>query len=108
MNRKARVLSRGNLAGILEETDSGFRFAYDAAYLRDPETKPISRTMPKREEPYESENLFAFFHGLLAEGVTKEIQCRQLKLDERDYFGRLLKTAGEDPIGSVTIEEIHT
>lgn len=108
MNRKARVLNHHLLAGILEEVDSGFRFTYDANYLLNPEAKPVSRTMPKREESYKSEHLFPFFHGLLAEGVAKDIQCRQLKIDERDYFGRLLKTASEDPIGSVTVEEIHS
>ncbi|MBN1673616.1 MAG: HipA N-terminal domain-containing protein [Kiritimatiellae bacterium] len=107
MNRKGRVLNRGVFAGVLQETDTGFRFVYDATYLRDSQTRPISRTMPKREEPYESEHLFPFFHGLLAEGVAKEIQCRSLKIDERDHFGRLLKTAGHDPIGSVTVEEVH-
>ena len=107
MNRKGRVLNQGVLAGVLEETAEGFRFSYDAAYLNGPNARPISRTMSKREEPYESEHLFPFFHGLLAEGVAKDIQCNTLKIDERDYFGRLLKTAREDPIGSVTIEEVH-
>jgi serine/threonine-protein kinase HipA len=105
MNRRGRVLNNGVLAGVLEETEAGFRFTYDSNYLRDAAARPISRTMPKREKPYESGQMFAFFHGLLAEGVTKEIQCRHLKIDEKDYFGRLLKTAKDDPIGSVTIEE---
>lgn len=30
-------------------------------------------------------------------------QCRQLRLDESDYFGRLLATAGNDVIGSVQV-----
>jgi HipA-like protein len=107
MNRRGRVLNQGLLAGILEETTEGFRFSYDAAYLHDPDANPISRTMPKREEPYESKHLFAFFHGLLTEGVAKDIQCRHLRIDDRDYFGRLLKTAKNDPIGSVTVEEIQ-
>ena len=106
MNRKARVLNKGVLAGILEEDGAGFRFTYDASYLDDPRTPPISLTMPKREESYEAEHLFPFFHGLLAEGVTKDLQCRQLRIDERDHFGRLVKTASSDPIGSVTVEEV--
>ncbi len=107
MNRKGKVLNHGVLAGVLEETETGFSFAYDTAYLRDSEAKPISCTMPKRKELFESKHLFPFFHGLLAEGVTKDLQCRLLKIDERDHFGRLLKTAQNDPIGSVTVEEVH-
>lgn len=107
MNRKGSVLNHGVLAGVIEESETGFRFIYDTAYLRDSGARPISCTMPKREEPYEAEYLFPFFHGLLAEGVTKDLQCRCLKIDERDYFARLLKTAKSDPIGSVTIEEVH-
>lgn len=106
MNRKARVLNHGAMAGVLEETENGFRYVYDKAYLRDSRAKPISRSMPKREEPFDSEFLFPFFHGLLAEGITKDLQCRHLKIDERDYFGRLLRTAGSDPVGSVTVEEV--
>ena len=107
MTRKGRVLNQGALAGIIEETPSGFRFTYDIAYVRDAETKPISRTLPKREKTYDSEHLLPFFHGLLAEGVAQRIQCEHLKIDAADYFGRLLKTAGKDPIGSVTVVEVE-
>ena len=105
MNRRGRVLNNGVLAGVLEETATGYRFTYDSGYLQSPEARPISCTMPKRSDPYDSEHLFAFFHGLLAEGVTKDLQCRQLRIDEQDHFGRLLKTTKDDPIGSVTVEE---
>jgi HipA-like protein len=62
-------------------------------------------TLPKRAEPYASKVLFPFFHGLLAEGILKETQCRKLKLDENDYFGRLIKTAHSDTIGTITVVE---
>jgi serine/threonine-protein kinase HipA len=48
--------------------------------------------------------LFAFFQGLLAEGINKDIQCRLLKIDENDDFLRLLQTAGNDTIGAVTVK----
>ena len=105
MYRSGRVDCRGILAGRLEETPDGFRFAYDADYLADPDAPSISLTLPKRREPYTSSTLFPFFYGLLAEGVQKEIQCRQLRIDEADPFGRLLRTAGSDTIGAVTVAE---
>lgn len=101
--KRARVLERGRRAGILEETPSGYRFTYDPAYLADPSAPAVSLTLPKRVEPYESRHLFAFFQGLLAEGFLKNLQCRVLKIDEDDHFGRLVATAGGDVIGSVTV-----
>jgi HipA-like protein len=49
--------------------------------------------------------LFPYFFGLLAEGIQKDTQCRMLKLDENDHFGRLIKTAHSDTIGDVTVVE---
>lgn len=106
MNRKGKVFNQGILAGLVEESDEGFIFKYDADYLARPDARPICLTMPKQKEPYVSEHLFPFFHGLLAEGITKDLQCRDLKIDENDNFGRLLKTAHGDIIGSVTVEEV--
>jgi len=107
MTRRGRVFNHGILAGLLEETETGFLFTYEAGYLRDVTASPIAHSMPKRSDPFESDHLFPFFHGLLAEGVAKDIQCRELRIDEHDSFGRLLKTSGSDPIGSVTVEEVQ-
>lgn len=101
--RRGRVFVNGVLAGRLEETRAGYRFSYDAGYLAHRDAPPVSLTLPRRVEPYESRVLFPFFHGLLAEGSAKELQCRLLKVDEDDHFGRLLATAGGDTIGSVTV-----
>ena len=42
---------------------------------------------------------------MLSEGANKAIQNRLLKIDEKDYFGLLLATAGGDRIGPLTIKE---
>jgi serine/threonine-protein kinase HipA len=107
MNRQGNVFCKGRLAGVLEETDEGrYVFTYDRAYLSSPGARAISLKLPLRDEPYTSERLFPFFHGLLAEGVLKDLQCRELKIDEEDAFGRLLKTAGDETIGDVTVTEV--
>ncbi|MBA4388088.1 MAG: phosphatidylinositol kinase [Verrucomicrobia bacterium] len=103
--RKAIVYYAGSPAGRLEETPDGYAFSYYPAYLVSPGSRSISATLPKRTEPHASRTLFPFFHGLLAEGVLKETQCRKLKLDENDHFGRLIKTAHCDTIGAVTVVE---
>ena len=103
--RRGKVYYRDHLAGRLEETVNGYRFTYDPTYLADPTQPAISLTLQKQKESFESPVLFPFFYGLLAEGVQKEIQCRFLKIDEADDFGRLLRTAGQDTIGAVTVHE---
>lgn len=102
--RRGRVYNHGRLAGTIEERDDGsYCFRYDAEYLADPSTTAISLTLPLREQHYISDHLFSFFYGLLAEGSTRKLQCRRLRIDEDDAFGLLLATA-RDTIGSVTVE----
>ncbi len=104
--RRGRVLRRDREAGILEETATGFCFTYNNDYLRDPQMPAISLTLPKRLSPYIATKLFPCFIALLAEGALADIQCRTLRLDERDYFGRVLATCGGDVIGSLRIEAL--
>jgi HipA-like protein len=104
---KGGVYINGVLAGILEkEADGIYRFRYEDGYFNDNSRPAISLTLPKTIQAYEGTNLFPFFYGLLAEGVNKDIQCRLLKIDEEDDFTRLLKTAGEDTIGAITVKEL--
>ncbi|MCQ2390247.1 MAG: HipA N-terminal domain-containing protein [Kiritimatiellae bacterium] len=94
---------RDRIAGEIVEDASGYTFTYDPAYLADQSTPSVSMTLPKRIEPYRSPHLFSFFFGLLAEGIQKEIQCRYLKIDEEDDFGRLLATSKNDCVGAVYV-----
>ncbi|MEZ5303044.1 MAG: HipA N-terminal domain-containing protein [Verrucomicrobiales bacterium] len=106
---RATVYFRDREAGELARLDDGsFRFAYRPDYLAEAQSLPISLTLPLQLEPYASPSLFPFFHGLLAEGSIKELQCRQLKIDPDDDFTRLLKTAHSDTIGAVTVRECLT
>lgn len=106
MSGRAGLVYRcDRLAGLLEETEVGFQFTYDAEYLRDPSSRPVSLTLPKQSEPFFSKYLFPCFVALLAEGALAQAQCQQLRLDEEDYFGRLLKTCAGDCIGSLRVLE---
>lgn len=105
--RRGKVYSNGILAGVLEETDEGkYIFTYARNYLMDSSFKGISLTMPKRKEPYVSDELFPFFFNMLSEGANKALQCRTLKIDENDAFGLLLATASYDTIGDITVKKI--
>jgi len=105
-SRKAGIYYNEKLTGILLKENGKYYFQYDNDYLQDVNNPSISTSLPKRKEEYFSEFLFPFFYGLLAEGENKEIQCRTLKIDEKDHFTRLLKTAGIDTIGGITLREL--
>lgn len=103
---KGAVYNNGLLAGYLEKTGNGYLFTYTNNYYGNKDNPAISLTLSKTQQQYESDNLFAFFQGLLAEGVNKDIQCRLLKIDENDDFTRLLQTAGDDTIGAITVKPV--
>lgn len=108
MSRQGVVYRRERVAGVVEETTTGYRFTYAADYVADPTQPPISLTLPKRTAPYESPTLFPCLIALLAEGALAEVQCRSLRLDEQDYLGRLLATCAGDVIGSLRVEEVRS
>jgi len=105
MSRQARVLFRNRPAGTLSELPGGrYRFTYDAAYL---ETgTAVSLTLPLRAQPFEADELFACFAGLVPEGWYLRIVAPTLKVDPTDAFGLLLH-ACRDCIGAVSLEPLR-
>jgi serine/threonine-protein kinase HipA len=102
--RTAYVYVCGFYAGVLQETDSGYAFTYDDAYLKKPDATAVSLTLPMQGEPYTSTTLFPFFDGLLPEGWLLNLVSRNWKIDTQDRFGLLL-AACKDCIGNVCIKE---
>src|SRR5947208_3255044 len=105
--KTVQIFYNDRLAGLLSKSGSAYRFVYDKAYLAAAGSRPVSLTLPLREAPYESDVLFPAFINLLSEGANKAMQTRLLKIDENDYFGLLIATAGGDRIGPLTIKEDH-
>ena len=105
MSKKGFVYLNDTMAGTLEYRDNAYIFTYDHSFFNDPALPSISITLPKTKKEYRSELLFPFFYGLLAEGTDKQLQCKILKIDERDHFTRLLRTAQQETIGAVTVRE---
>ncbi len=102
--RTAYVYVRGNFAGYLKETDSGYSFTYDKEYLADKNSSAVSLTLPIQEKEYTSKTLFSFFDGLIPEGWLLNIVTHNWKIDRKDRFGLLL-VACKDPVGNVCIKE---
>lgn len=100
--RRGKVFVQGRYAGMVEETEDGYSFAYDSGYL-EANGPSVSLTIPLQEEPFFSETLFPFFDGLIPEGWLLSVVTRNWKLDPEDRFGLLLVSC-EDSIGDVSIK----
>ena len=102
--RRGQVYFDKDPAGYISETADGYLFEYDKEFLK--KNIPISVSLPPRERPYESKELFSFFKGLLPEGWYLDIVAATQKVDREDSFGLLLCTTSGDTIGAVTVRKI--
>ena len=100
--RRGEVFVQGSYAGMVEETEDGYSFAYDSGYL-EANGPAVSLTIPLQEEPFFSETLFPFFDGLIPEGWLLSVVTKNWKLDPEDRFGLLLVSC-EDSIGDVSVK----
>lgn len=107
--RMAKVYRNGQLAGnLIQYNSKNYEFRYDGAWFTDDNLPAISLTLPKIQQTYQADHLFPFFFNMLSEGMNRKLQCRQLKIDENDYFELLVATAASDTIGAVTIESVKS
>ena len=102
--RKGYVYIQNNYAGILSETEEGYRFAYNKEYLKRDDAVAVSLTLPIAEIPYDSTILFPFFDGLIPEGWLLGVVSRNWKISQNDRFGLLLAVC-KDCIGDVCIRD---
>ena len=100
--RRGKVFYKDELAGIIYEDSNGVSFTYDKNYLNSEHAKPVSLTMPLREEPYTDKVMLPFFDGLIPEGWLLEIAEQNWKINSRDRMGLLLAFC-KDTIGAVSV-----
>ena len=100
--KQGRVYYKGIEAGTIREDENGFVFQYNADYLQRADAKPVSLTLPLREDVYVSQVLFPFFDGLIPEGWLLDAVSHNWKINANDRFGLLL-LACKDCIGDVCI-----
>ena len=101
-NQRAFVYYGNKKAGVLWNTNDSYVFEYDANYIKDSNSRPISLSFPLTDKKFRSEKLFPFFEGLLPEGWLLAVTSKSLKIDVDDKFGLLLHV-GKDTIGAVSI-----
>jgi serine/threonine-protein kinase HipA len=107
MNRSGTVFYNDIPCGRLYETDEGYVFEYDSAWLKNPSAQPVSLTLPLTEIPYKSKTLFPFFDGLIPEGWLLDIAVNNWKLNPRDRMGLVLSVC-QDCIGAVSVQNTGT
>jgi|SRR6056297_7868 len=102
--RKADIYVHETKAGVLEETETGYRFQYEPEYVLQENAEPVSLTLPLQEEAYESQVLFPFFDGLIPEGWLLDVVEETWKVNPKDRMGLLLVSC-RDTIGHVSVRE---
>lgn len=102
MSRKGKVYFNDYLAGLIEETEAGYKYTYNQDYLSNTNNKPISKTLPKSKIPYSSKTLFPFFDGLIPEGWLLDIATENWKIKANDRMALLLACC-KDCIGAVSV-----
>lgn len=100
--KSALIYYKDVLAGRLAETDEGFVFQYDTAYLASENAEQISLTLPLRAETFESPVLFPFFDGLIPEGWLLDVALRNTDVSVLDRMSLLLLCC-KDCIGAVSV-----
>ena len=101
MNR-VNVYYKKELAGILERTvENHFIFTYLLEY----QGPSLSLTLPKSAKIFQSQNLFAFFDGLIPEGWLLKLATDELRLNPLIDRFELLCALCTDTIGAVHIGE---
>ena len=106
--RQAEVLFKKEAAGRLKQLDDGsFVFRYYDDWFHASDKPAISLTLPKTQQEYISEHLFAFFYNMLPEGSNKQTVCFENRIDTKDHFGLLMTTAKHDTIGAVQIIKMN-
>lgn len=102
MIKRGKVYFREIFAGMIEESEEGYFFKYDNAYLQSKESLPVSLTLPLTEKTYKSNILFPFFDGLIPEGWLLDLASYNWKIDQADRMSLLLLCC-RDCIGAVSI-----
>lgn len=105
MSRIGEVYLFGKVVGEVRELiDGSYQFAYQDKFLNSAPNLGVSLTLPPRKEIYTSDQLFAFFDGLIPEGWLLDHTVKNWKVRPGDRMGLLLSVC-QDTIGATHIVE---
>ena len=103
MSRVLHVWWDGKLVGRLTQDRHGeLGFAYSDDWLLDDDARPLSASLPKREEPFSRRECRPFFGGLLPEDSQRDAAARALGVSSANEFA-LLDRLGGDVAGALQL-----
>ena len=103
--KRGKVYIKDVFCGIIAESEEGYTFEYDKAYLNMDGATALSPTMPLTDETYVKEMMFPVFDGLIPEGWLLDIAQSSWKIDARDRMSLLLACC-KDCIGDIGVIEL--
>ena len=103
--KRGKVYIKDVFCGIITESEEGYTFEYDKAYLNMDGATALSPTMPLTDETYVKEMMFPVFDGLIPEGWLLDIAQSSWKIDSRDRMS-LLRACCKDCIGDIGVIEL--
>ena len=103
--KRGKVYIKDVFCGIITESEEGYTFEYDKAYLNMDGATALSPTMPLTDETYVKEMMFPVFDGLIPEGWLLAIAQSSWKIDARDRMSLLLACC-KDCIGDIGVIEL--
>lgn len=89
---------------IVGTSSDDARFTYTESYLKDPESRAVSISMPLEQQSFSVESTRNFFEGLLPEGFTRRCVAEWLHRDEKDYLA-ILAGLGQECLGAIKISD---
>lgn len=81
------------------------RFSYANDYRDNPDSRPVSLSLPLEEGTFSPERTENYFDGLLPEGFTRKCVAQRLHADEEDYLS-ILSALGKECLGAIKIVEV--
>ena len=103
--KRGKVYIKDVFCGIITESEEGYTFESDKAYLHMDGATALSPTMPLTDETYVKEMMFPVFDGLIPEGWLLDIAQSSWKIDSRDRMSLLLACC-KDCIGDIGVIEL--
>jgi serine/threonine-protein kinase HipA len=96
MTRILNVYLNDSLVGELEQDLSGMMsFKYAIDWLNNPNSIPISYSLPLREDAYKKNECRGFFAGILPEDKKREIIAKNLGISSGNDYAMLERIGGE-------------
>ena len=88
--------------GALSLVNGRVTFRYDADWLANPASVPLSHSLPLRQESFDDHAARPFFAGLLPEGRLRDLIAQRVHVSRQNEFG-LLDSIGGECAGAVTL-----